>query len=203
MKTRLAKDVGHDFAVSFYKVCAEHTFNEILKLKENSIAPFLFCSDENEIDEVKKWSNDKFRYYPQLGNDLGERMLNAFNKVFDEGYKKVILVGTDVPGINAKLISKALAHLENYDCVVGPSEDGGYYLIGLNSATPNLFDGISWSTDLVFSKTVETLETENHSYLVLEKLIDVDTIDDLKKWRNNNKSLISNSVKEILESFNV
>jgi rSAM/selenodomain-associated transferase 1 len=199
VKTRLAKDVGTDFAASFYKVCADHTFNEILKLKEKGIVPFLFCSDENEIDGVKNWSNNKFKYYSQQGNDLGERMLNAFNMVFDAGYRKIILVGTDVPGITADLMNHALDYLENYDCVVGPSEDGGYYLIGLSTVLPNLFDGIAWSTDLVFGKTVEKLENEYKSYFLMEKLIDIDTKEDLDDWKNAYKSSISNPVKNFLE----
>lgn len=202
VKTRLAKDVGTDFAASFYKLCAEHTFNEILNLEGRGITPILFCSDENEIDEVKDWSNNKFQYYYQQGNDLGERMLNALNTVFDEGYKKVILVGTDAPGITAKLMNDALDSLGNYKCVLGPSEDGGYYLVGLNSAITSLFDGIEWSTDSVFSKTVKRLEKGNQSYLVLEKLIDIDTREDLVNWKNNIKNCDTNPVKIFLDSNN-
>jgi rSAM/selenodomain-associated transferase 1 len=203
VKTRLAKDLGIDFAASFYKVCAEHTFNEILKLEKTGITPFLFCSDESEIEDVKIWSNNKFRYYPQQGNDLGKRMLNAFNKVFDDGYQNIILVGSDIPGITADLMNDALTFLYSYKCVLGPSDDGGYYLIGLNSTQPNLFDGMEWSIDSVFNKTIERLEKEHQSYFVLEKLTDIDTKEDLNKWKNNNKSEVSNPVKSFLESFNL
>jgi rSAM/selenodomain-associated transferase 1 len=203
VKTRLAKDLGIDFAAAFYKVCAEHTFNEILKLEKTGITPFLFCSEESEIDEIKNWSNDKFIYYSQQGNDLGERMFKAFNTIFDAGYNNIILVGTDAPGITADLMKDALMHLNSYRCVLGPSDDGGYYMIGLNSKLNNLFDGIEWSTNIVFKKTIERLEKENKSYFVMEKLIDIDTQEDLKKWKKKKISTVSNPVKRFLESFNL
>jgi rSAM/selenodomain-associated transferase 1 len=203
VKTRLAKDLGIDFATSFYKVCAEHTFNEILKLEMTGITPFLFCSKESELDEVKNWSNNKFIYYSQQGTDLGERMLKAFNAVFNNGYRNIILVGTDTPEISADLMNDALTFLESYRCVIGPSDDGGYYLIGLNSKLKYLFRKMEWSTNSVFSKTIERLEKENQSYFVLEKLTDIDTEEDLTKWKNKNKRADLNPFKSFLKSNNL
>ena len=203
VKTRLARDLGIDFATSFYKVCAEHTFDEILKLEKSEISPFLFCSEESEIDGVRNWSENKFRYFAQQGYNLGERMLNAFNTIFDAGFRNIILVGTDTPEINAELMNEALDHLKNYKCVIGPSDDGGYYLIGLNSSLDNLFDGIEWSTDTVFSNTIAKLEEGNHSYFVMEKMIDIDKKEDLQKWKSNYKSAFPHPVKCFLESTNI
>ena len=203
VKTRLAKDLGIDFATSFYKVCAEHTFNEVLKLERTGIAPILFCSEESEFDEVKKWSNNKFGYFPQQGHDLGERMLNAFNAISNAGYRNIILVGTDSPGISAELMDDGLDLLKNYKCVIGPSDDGGYYLIGFNSTVYDLFHCMEWSTDSVFSKTIERLKGENLSYFVMEEMIDIDTKEDLKKWNNNYISALVHPVKIFLESNNL
>lgn len=203
VKTRLAKDLGIDFATSFYKVCAEHTFNEVLKLKRTGIAPFLFCSEESEFDEVRNWSKNKFRYFLQQGYDLGERMLNAFNTIINAGYRNIILVGTDSPGITAELMNDALDLLKKYKCVIGPSDDGGYYLIGFHSTVYDLFHGMEWSTDSVFSKTIERLKGENLSYFVMEEMIDIDTKEDLKKWNNNYISALVHPVKIFLESNNL
>ena len=127
VKTRLAKDLGNKFAVSFYKVCAEHTFDELIKLKQHFADLFLFYTEESELEQMKKWAGDSFNYYFQKGNNLGKRMYNAFDSVFKIGYKKIILVGTDSPDINQYIIKQTLSNLEKADCVLGPANDGGYY----------------------------------------------------------------------------
>lgn len=203
VKTRLAKDFGSDFATSFYNVCAEYTFSEILKLEKIDIAPFLFCSEESEFEEVINWSENKFGYFSQKGSDLGERMLNAFKIIFDAGYRNIILVGTDSPDITIELMDNALTLLKKYKCVIGPSDDGGYYLIGFNSNVYDLFHGMEWSTDSVFSKTIERLKEEKLSYFVMEEMIDIDTKEDLKKWNNNYISALVHPVKIFLESNNL
>ena len=203
VKTRLAKDLGSDFATSFYKVCAEYTFSEILKLEKIDIAPFLFCSEKAEFEEVRNWSENKFRYFSQQGNDLGERMFNAFKIIFDAGYRNIILVGTDAPDITAELMNDALVLLEKYKCVIGPSNDGGYYLIGFNSTVYNIFNGIEWSTDSVFGETLERLKKSNLSYFVMKKMLDIDKKEGLKKWNNNYIGTLLHPVKIFLESNNL
>ena len=171
-----------------------------MKLEKTDVIPFLFFSEESEFDEVRNWTNNKFRYYSQQGNALGERMINAFNTIFNAGFRNIILVGTDAPGITADLMNDALSLLKNYKCVIGPSDDGGYYLIGLSQSFYNLFHEMEWSTDTVFSKTVERLKQINSTYRVVEKMIDIDTKEDLKKWSNNNKTVISHPIKNFLKS---
>jgi uncharacterized protein len=203
VKTRLAKELGIDVATSFYKVCAEHTFKEILKFDSTQVVPFLFFSEESEIDEMRNWTKNKFRYYSQKGHDLGERMSNAFNTIFDAGYRNVILVGTDAPGISAELITDAFSQLKDYNCVIGPSEDGGYYLMGLKQKLFYLFNEMEWSTNAVFSRTIERLKQNNHDYTLMQKMIDIDTKEDLKKWSDNYKSVCSQPIKNFLTANNL
>ena len=203
VKTRLAKELGIDVATSFYKVCAEHTFKEILKFDSTQVVPFLFFSEESEIDEMRNWTKNKFRYYSQKGHDLGERMSNAFNTIFDAGYRNVILVGTDAPGISAELITDAFSQLKDYNCVIGPSEDGGYYLMGLKQKLFYLFNEMEWSTNAVFSRTIERLKQRNHDYALMQKMIDIDTKEDLKKWSDNYKSVCSQPIKNFLTANNL
>ena len=203
VKTRLAKELGIDVATSFYKVCAEHTFKEILKFDSTEVVPFLFFSEESEIDEMRNWTKNKFRYYSQKGHDLGERMSNAFNTIFDAGYRNVILVGTDAPGISAELITDAFSQLKDYNCVIGPSEDGGYYLMGLKQKLFYLFNEMEWSTNAVFSRTIERLKQNNHDYTLMQKMIDIDTKEDLKKWSDNYKSVCSQPIKNFLIANNL
>ncbi|MCH7774430.1 MAG: TIGR04282 family arsenosugar biosynthesis glycosyltransferase, partial [Bacteroidetes bacterium] len=143
VKTRLAKNMGNKFAVSFYRVCAEHTFKELLKVKERGSELFLFCSEENEIEKVMKWAGNNFNYYSQQGNDLGLKMYNSFDTVFKKGYKKVIIIGTDAPDVSINLVQSAISVLDNYSVVIGPANDGGYYLLGFKSKLIDLFSGIS------------------------------------------------------------
>ena len=118
------------------------------------------------------------RVFLQEGRDLGERMKNALAKRFEEGYEKVVIIGSDSPSLPASYIEKAFA--SGKDLVVGPSTDSGYYLIGANGKVVDVFSGVSWGTEKVLS---ETLERTRHLGATLELLpvwYDVDRYGDLK-----------------------
>ena len=120
------------------------------------------------------------RLISQVGDDLGDRMSNAFRSVFAWGYERVLLVGTDLPSLSEASYAKAVDLLSDHDLVLGPSLDGGYYLIGLRSPAPDLFVGISWSTDQVFATTTAKAEALKLKTALLPPCRDVDTIEDLK-----------------------
>ncbi|MBT8379420.1 MAG: TIGR04282 family arsenosugar biosynthesis glycosyltransferase [Ignavibacteria bacterium] len=182
VKTRLAKDLGEEFATEFYRVCAEHIFSEVLKINSNTLKPFIFCVGEKEVKKVYEWAKKKFIVRPQIDSDLGRRMSVSFKKCFSEGYTKAIIIGTDIPDISTEIIEKAFSTLNNYDCVLGPSSDGGYYLLGMNNFYPEIFEGIEWSTSTVTQKTLEKINSLNLQSKLLNELIDVDTKKDLDKW---------------------
>ena len=183
VKTRLSKTLGDKFATAFYKTCAEHTFAVANKFRQDSGASvFLYCSEESEINLVKEWIGYDFIFDFQKGNNLGLKMANAFATVFNAGYKKVNIIGTDAPAINPGLIDDAFTRLDKYDAVIGPSDDGGYYLLGLNKNNRDLFENIEWSTNIVFEKTIEKLNNMKMSFYRLEELTDIDTEDDLLSW---------------------
>ena len=202
VKTRLAKNVGNKFAVSFFRACAEHTFKELLKVKEMGSDLFLFCSEENEIEQVKQWTGNNFNCYSQQGSDLGIKMYNAFSTVFKEGYKKVIIIGTDAPDVSMNLMQSAISVLDNYSVVIGPANDGGYFLLGFKSKLIDLFSGIEWSTDSVFDNTIEKLNNSKTNYFMLEELTDIDTLEDLQYWLKYHKGDAAHPVKVFLESYN-
>jgi rSAM/selenodomain-associated transferase 1 len=202
VKTRLAKNMGNKFAVSFFKACAEHTFKELLKVKETGSELFLFCSEENEIELVKQWTENNFNYYSQQGKDLGLKMYNAFNTVFKKGYKKVIIIGTDAPDISMNIIQSAISVLDNCSVVIGPANDGGYYLLGFKSKLVDLFSGIEWSTDSVFDNTIEKLNNSKIKYFMLGELTDIDTMEDLQYWLKHYKGDAAHPIKVFLESYN-
>jgi rSAM/selenodomain-associated transferase 1 len=201
VKTRLAKNMGNKFAVSFYRVCAEHTFKELVKVKETGSELFLFFSEENETEQVMKWVGNNFNYYSQQGADLGLKMYNAFDTVFKRGYKKVIIIGTDTPDVSMNIVQSAISVLDNYSVVIGPANDGGYYLLGFKSKLIDLFTGIEWSTDSVFDNTIKKLNNSKVNYFMLDELTDIDTLEDLQNWLRHYKGDDSHPIKVFLESY--
>lgn len=194
VKTRLASCFGNEFALDFYKECSGHLFTEIEQNQNEFFTPFLFCSEKAELNKMKDWAGGDFEYYHQEGNDLGERMENAFKKTFALGAKKAVIIGTDVPDISKKLIVTSFSYLDEKDFVIGPSTDGGYYLLGMNNLNCDLFSGIKWSTGTVFDKTINRMIENNCSYTKLERLHDIDDERSLKLWMKQHSKDYNNPV---------
>jgi len=173
VKTRLAATLGNDGAMDIYKQLLKNTQNSILNFETDKI---VFYSDfiEEEI-----WGNNLFQNKIQEGNDLGERMKNAFNSSFTAGYEKIIIIGTDCPGINKSILENAFMALNNLDIVIGPATDGGYYLLGMKKEYPFLFQNIEWSTDKVLQQTIDLCNKNRLSYFLLPELSDIDEEKDL------------------------
>ena len=200
VKTRLAKDIGESFAASLYKVCAEHTFNVLSKFNTLSVQIFLFYPEGSEIKKIKEWAGNKFSYYTQKGDNLGEKMYNAFKLIYNKGFEKIIIIGTDLPDINHETIKDAFSYLETRDCVLGPSNDSGYYLLGFKTKVIDLFSGINWSSDSVLEKTKEKLTQIRATYSLLDELIDIDTKEDLENWLTHFDGNENHPVKVFLGS---
>jgi rSAM/selenodomain-associated transferase 1 len=122
----------------------------------------------------------------QIGKDLGDRMLHAFQEALNL-YNKVIIIGTDSPTFPVSAFQEAFLRLEDHDVVLGPSEDGGYYLIALNKLIPEIFENIPWSTDKVLPVTLERLAKRKVS--LLERCFDVDHPADLERLKNELQDL--------------
>ncbi len=198
VKTRMASTLGHTFAKDFYKVCAEHTFNETLKVKNSR--SFLFYSDEKDRDKIKKWTNSKFLLHPQQGKDLGEKMLNAFKSVFKNNVKKTVIIGTDLPDISSDIIEKSFDLLDECDVVLGPATDGGYYLLGMKKIYEKLFVDLPWSTDRLLGKTLEIINYLNLRVSILPELSDIDTEIDLNNWINKETNLKIKTIKSFVQT---
>lgn len=124
---------------------------------------------------------DTFSYIPQIGEDLGERMHNVFCHCFSEGFRSVVIIGSDSPDLPFRIIRDAFQALDTHGAVIGPACDGGYYLIGFsrNALFPGVFDGIAWGTDDVFRKTVQLLEDAGIRLRVLPIWRDIDRPEDI------------------------
>ncbi len=182
VKTRLAKAMGEKFAVSFYKACAENTFKECEKIIPINVSVYLFYADRKDEKLISNWASNRFLYKEQNGETLGERMENAFSQVFHDEAGSAIIIGTDLPDISYPLIAEAFEALEKHQVVIGPSSDGGYYLLGMNELYSSLFSGIKWSTGSVLKSTIEIIKNKNLSAKILKELTDIDEHKDLKKW---------------------
>jgi rSAM/selenodomain-associated transferase 1 len=170
VKTRLAATIGEEKAMEIYLELMNHTLKIAGKTK---VEVNLFFSDEimNDFPFPKK--------YIQKGNDLGERMRNAFDVCFAEGGKKIVIIGTDCAQLKEELIEEAFSKLDSDQAVIGPALDGGYYLFGMREMLSGIFEGIEWSTSTVFSETKRKLMDSKIRFSVLKELRDIDTEDDL------------------------
>jgi len=201
VKTRLAKGAGENFATGFYRVCAEYTFSEAVKLKSARFKLFVYCFSESDLKNVAEWAGGEFDVRAQAGENLGERMKNSFKDVFSEEFKKAIIIGTDLPDISAELINTASSKLDVYDFVIGPSCDGGYYLLGMKDFTPELFFNIEWSSSSVLTSTFRKISILKKNYYLLDEKKDVDSVQDLKDWLHHSKD-IDHPVYRFLNTYN-
>lgn len=174
VKTRLAKDIGIDGALDIYKQLVEQT-NEVADKITTDKA--IYYSEYVEIEDI--WDTEKYSLKVQKGNDLGEKMMNAFDEAFDS-FNKVVIIGSDCFDLTPQIIADAFKALEDFDVVVGPARDGGYYLLGMKEHLPQLFQGKEYSTDKVLQELLAEAEESELSVHQLEELNDIDTLEDLK-----------------------
>lgn len=171
VKTRLAKTIGNQGAFDVY--------SELVKVTEHatenvSADKRIYFSDA-VVDT--KWKNDSKAV--QQGIDLGERMKNAFQKGFEDGYERIVLIGSDLPDITANHINKGLDVLKENEVVFGPAEDGGYYLIGLSKMNKSVFENKPWSQTHLLEETLQELNKKQVTFTTLDTLNDIDTYEDL------------------------
>ena len=183
VKTRLAKTIGDEKALQVYKDLLYHTMTVTQKINCDK---FVFYDSAIESDDI--WPNNLFEKRLQHGADLGSKMQNAFHNLFNLGYKNCIIIGSDLFDLQTKHITDGFAILQTKDVVIGPAEDGGYYLLGLKKVIPTLFLNKKWGTETVLKDTIKDLETVSVSFL--EILNDIDTAEDLEKssYHNNTKN---------------
>jgi uncharacterized protein len=174
VKTRLAATVGDEAALHIYLQLLEKTRAVAVRLP--NARRMLFYSTAIELND--DWPGDFFEKQVQQGADLGARMSEAFRMAFATGATKAVIIGSDCPTLSEYHLEQAYEALHHNDCVIGPTPDGGYYLLGLSQHTPALFDNMAWSTETVRSETIHRLEQMGHSYYFLPLLSDIDTESD-------------------------
>jgi rSAM/selenodomain-associated transferase 1 len=176
VKTRIATKVGDQKALEIYQYLVDHT---LLVCRSISSSKFIYYSDFIPKGSISSPSDYQFEI--QSGFDLGSKMQNAFQSLFNKGFENVILIGTDCGELEPRHIEEAFELLESHDAVLGPAKDGGYYLVGMKRQIPGFFEGIPWSTSKVLLLTLEKLENQTVTYGLIDLLSDVDEWED---WEN-------------------
>jgi uncharacterized protein len=186
VKTRLAAGIGDEKALHIYIELLRITAEAVKSLQ--GVSAFLYFNEAPPGDasaEDHRARVDAFRngndctVAVQEGNDLGKRMLNAFEEVKKKGFEKICIIGTDCPAVSSGLLEEAFLALDTRDIVIGPAIDGGYYLLGMKQIHANLFGDKDWSTPSVLESTRADAEKAGLSVALLGQLRDIDDADDL------------------------
>ncbi len=179
VKTRLAETVGENRALEVHRKLQEQTEQAVRYLTADKMVYYSdYVPEENPI-----WPSERYHHFVQSGSDLGQRMNNAFEELFDKGYEKICLIGSDCPYITQDILKNGFDRLSETDVVIGPSRDGGYYLLGLIEPHEELFENIDWGGSQVFDRTIQKLIAQDMIWYELPILEDIDTEADLDRYQ--------------------
>lgn len=177
VKTRLAKDVGDITAFKIYNFLLEHTVSVTKNLAVSKEVYYSEGITQNDI-----WKSEFYSKKLQQGEGLGERMKNAFQEGFKNGYQNIIIIGSDLYDLQQEDLEKAFQLLQEKDAVIGPATDGGYYLMGMNQLFPEVFEDKEWGTSSVLEDTLKDLKRKNIG--LLEARNDIDYYSDIKDHKD-------------------
>ncbi len=195
VKTRITPHISPIDAAELYKAFIADIVNNALKLNcERIVIAYTPLNAETSFHRI---CGQSINYIPQEGYDLGERMKNAFRHAFNKGLKRTVVIGTDSPTLPLSYIRKAFNVLEEVPIAIGPTFDGGYYLIGLSEQSDDIFDGVEWSTSNVFSQTLTKIKAMNKQFYLLPQWYDVDTSEDLEFLRSHILSMKLSGASDI------
>lgn len=176
VKTRIAATEGHAKAMRIYLELMRHTRETALELDVNR---FLFYG--GSIKYGDDWSEEDFQKHLQAETDLGGRMSAAFQRV-SETHDKAVIIGSDCASLTPETVREAFDALDEHPFVVGPTFDGGYYLLGMRRHMPELFKNVAWSTESVFATTTERIKSIGGTYHLTKKLSDIDYAEDWERY---------------------
>ncbi|MBO2543993.1 TIGR04282 family arsenosugar biosynthesis glycosyltransferase [Salegentibacter sp. BDJ18] len=177
VKTRLATDVGDITAFKIYNFLLEHT---VSVTKNLAVSKEVYYSEGIAQNDI--WETEIFTKKLQQGEGLGERMKNAFEEGFKNGYQNIIIIGSDLYDLQREDLEKAFQLLQEKHAVIGPATDGGYYLLGMNQLLPEVFENKKWGTSSVLEDTLKNLKGKNIG--LLEARNDVDYYSDIKDHKD-------------------
>lgn len=175
VKSRLALTIGYKNAMDIYSNLVSNIHSVAIEVPYDKQVAYSTSIEKNDI-----WEFDLFDKSLQKGENIGERMFNAFNKAFTAGYENVVLIGSDIINLNSEIILNAFNKLHQSDMVIGPALDGGYYLIGLKRPIKQIFKNKDWSTNRVFIQTLKDCFDLDLKVNLVQELADLDRIEDFQ-----------------------
>ncbi|NTW50346.1 MAG: glycosyltransferase [Chlorobiales bacterium] len=205
VKTRLVPFLTHEEAAQLYEKFVLDSFETVIKLRQVDLFGYV-ASDAEEAHSLRaKLDAMSVKIRSQRGQGLGERMSNAFKEIFELGYASVAIVGTDSPDLPISYIEVAFQSLDmaNSALCIGPSEDGGYYLLGMNRFFRQVFQGVPYSSSETYRETLRALVPLSLSVFPLRQWYDVDEKKDLIKLMKTMKDGELRNSRQLLESLKV
>jgi rSAM/selenodomain-associated transferase 1 len=176
VKKRLAKAVGDDKALEVYKQMLEHAQQITRTLSTDK---FLYY--DRAIDKNDTWSNDIYIKKKQQGTDMASRIAHAFEQIFKLKYEHIVIIGSDCLELDERIIRLAFRQLDHFDTVLGPTKDGGFYLLGMNKLYPEILKVEGWGTHSLTPNILKTLQHLGKSCFMLSELAGITTVDDLRE----------------------
>lgn len=196
VKTRLASVLGDLAAGELYAAFVADLANRFRQVADRRVL-YYTPDDPSTADDFGELAQSDYDLWPQPGGDLGERLSDFFARAFGQGAARVVVVGSDSPTLPLEFVVQAFELLTTHDCVLGPSTDGGYYLLGQRDHGRPLFDGIEWSTPHVLSQTVHRIRAASATLSLLSVWYDVDTYDDFRLLKGHLEALHASGQQEI------
>jgi len=179
-KTRLISTLGDIGAANLQRQMIEYTISQAQKLPRSISIEVRFAGGNLQL--MEEWLGASLSYQFQGEGDLGDRMVRSLSDAFEQNATQAVIIGTDCPDADVYILEQAFAKLQNFDLVLGPAVDGGYYLIGLRRLIPELFINIDWGTTQVLQATLDVANKLNIVYTCLPVLSDIDRPEDLLVW---------------------
>lgn len=202
VKTRLVQALGENGAASLHCDMVMHALDTARRFA---------CTDNADVEVHFSGRDAGFMrvlfgpdhcYVTQEGPDIGGRMCSSLSRVLRKGAAAAVLIGTDCPGVTEAVLRKAFHALEGCDCVIGPSKDGGYYLIGMKEIVPEIFSSIPWGTGDVLRRTMDEIARMGLKVSLVDRITDVDRPEDLYVWEEERHARTESMISVVIPAIN-
>lgn len=194
VKARLFRQTKGDLVIELYR----NFVLEMVSILDRSGTPYIIgFRPKRALKRFEKWLGFGHTYLPQRGRGMGRMLKNIFIDTYSRGFRRVIVMASDCPDLPEEILKEAIIALEDHGAVVGPSPDGGYYLIGFAQEffSPKTFEAVTWGTAKVFKETISKLKDQGQRIHILPEWSDVDTLTDVQDLFERNRDSKFNSSK--------